>query len=567
MATRKIRVNLAATSFPLLSKTTGRSIMIPVPGGIEAAVVNNSTDPSTAAQTPTPQPLYMQNYLPIPAGLASVFIEKQENPSTPIAALKMKHSLYLLRDPLDTRVLYISDPLNNWIYDANVGTWKNFSVTVPSDKNNPTGEELVTVAYIKGDTYVCIDGYGLYKYNWDSQTFANISGLSGIDQYAVKGICSVGPYLLLFDANTIYWSNVNSPLDFTPSLVTGAGSSSVLAVRSPILLLSTVPDGFLIYTAHNAVSATVTGDMNTPFIFKEIEGFTGVTKASGVSVANSITTSQIAWTPTGLVEVNSQKTLNSFPELTVFIQGKVVEQYNELTKQLEMIIGQDVLNFKFRIIGGRYIAVSYSYSESLVFTHALIYDIGLKRWGKLAFNHIDIFEASVPSPYRRVRCSDVTLACNSTEPNWDLAGTAIKDRRCNTFTDVQLAYTDPAKILGIMDANGLLYTAEISTFETYNTDFGVAALPVVILGDYALERKGLTDIFKVEAEYLANNGAVVVETHIANSNNPMIVPTVKSPYDDSAFDLRTTGRSHKLHIEGNALLSTLVVEAGSSGYR
>lgn len=567
MATRKIRMNLAAATFPLLSTLTGRSIIIPVPGGVESAV-GNTTGASDAAQTITPQPIYMQNFLPIPAGLASAIITKEEQPSVAIPTLRMRTNLYILRDPLDTRVLYLSDPLHNYVYDANVGTWKAFSVTIPADGNPPTGNEDVTVAYIKGETYVCIDGFGLYQYSIDSQQFAVISGLDGVEQSAVKGICSVGPYLLLYDDKTIYWSNVNNPLDFVPSLITGAGSTQVLAVRSPIINIAAVPDGFIIYTAHNAISGQVTGDMNTPFIFKEIQGFTGLTSITNLSVANSITASQVAWTPTGLVEVNSQTTLNSFPELTVFIQGKTVEYFDELAELIKVKSGEEVLNYKFRIIGGRFITISYSDSDSAVYTHALIFDIGLKRWGKMAFEHIDMFEASVPSPYRRVRCSDVHLACNSLESNWDLANAPLKDRRCNTFSDVQLAYTDPAKILGVLSAGGLLYTIAASTFTDYNqTPDGSYPLPLVVLGDYALDRKNITDIFKVEADHIGATAQISLETYVAYSDNPIITVPVVSPYDTTAYDTRVTGRNHKLRIKGNALLSTIIVEAASTGGR
>lgn len=568
MATRKIRMNIAASSFPLLSKLTGRSIIIPAPGNVEATVSDTSSN-SQAAQTIRPQPLYMQNFMPIPAGLASVMLVEDIVPSQPLAQkIMMRTNLHIIRDELDTRVLYLSDPLNNYIYDVNVGYWKRFDTVVPSGKNAPTGKETVTVAYVKGQTYVCIDNYGIYQYSLSDRTFLPITGVTGIDPTAVKGVCSAGPYLIAYDSTTIYWSNVNNPLDFTPSLITGAGSTKVLAVRSPISILSPIPDGFIIYTSHNAVYGQTTGDMNTPFIYKEIEGFTGLSSTADLSIANSVTTSQIAWTPTGLVEVNSQATLNSFPELTVFIQGKTVETYNETTDVIEIDSTESVLNYKFRIIGGRYITISYSLSSEAEFTHALIYDIGLKRWGKMAYRHIDMFEASVPSPYRRVRCSDVSLACNSTLSNWDLDNAPIKDRRCNSFTDVQLAYTDPAKILGILTSDGHLHTIVTSSFDDYDNSLDFTyPTPFVMFGDYALDRKNITDIISVEVDHIGNASVLSIETHTAYTDNPLISVPVVSPIDTNMYNCRVTGRNHKVRVKGNALLSTLIIEAMSTGAR
>lgn len=567
MATRKIRMNIAAASFPLLSKLTGRSIAIPAPGGVESAVLN-TTSASSDAQTVTPQPLYMQNFMPIPAGLASIFISPEITPNEAIPdKILMRTNLHILRDELDTRVLYLSDPLKNYIYDANIGHWVSYPPVIPDGKEQPAGRETVTVAYVKGKSYVCIDGYGIYQYDFANTTFLPIT-LAGVTATDISGICSAGPYLILYDKTTVYWSNVNDPLDFVPSLITGAGSTKVLAVRSPISIISPVPDGFIIYTLHNAVYGQVTGDMNTPFIYKEIQGFTGLADNSDLSIANSVTTSQIAWTPTGLVEVNSSATINSFPELTVFIQGKTVEKFDELTKLLNILSTDLVLNYKFRIIGGRYITISYSLSSDSNYSHALIYDIGLKRWGKLAYEHIDMFESSVPSPYRRVRCNDVTLACNSSESNWDLQNAPIKDRQCNTFTDVQLAYTDPAKILGVLTGDGKIHTLITSTFADYDKELdGTYPAPVVIFGDYALERKSITDIVAVEIDHLGAQAELSLETHTAYSSDSILTPLVVSPIDDAMFNCRVTGRNHKLHVVGNALLSTVIVEAMSTGNR
>jgi len=44
---------------------------------------------------------------------------------------------------------------------------------------------------------------------------------------------------------------------------------------------------------------------------------------------------------------------------------------------------------KIKFIGSRYIIISYGISG---FTHALIYDIGLERLGKLKIDHVDCFE-------------------------------------------------------------------------------------------------------------------------------------------------------------------------------
>lgn len=566
MATRKIRCNLASATFPLLTKAMGRSIVIPAPGRVEAAV--QDTDGASQNYTKnTPQPLYVQNYLPSMEGFNSIRIPKESIPVSLPATVDKKINIYILRDELDTRVFYLSDPRYNYIYNYNVGAWVSFPPVTPPNRDGITGDEQVTVAYIKGKTYVCIEKYGIYTYDTKDNIFKNIEELAGVDQYAIKGITSAGPYLILFTNTTIYWSNVNDPLDFVPSLITGAGSTEVLAVKSVIVVLAPVADGFIIYTAHNAVSATVTGDMNTPFTYKEIEDFTGLPGLQYLSYGSVSSSSHIAWTPTGIVEVNSQSVINSFPEATLFYQGKTIEEYDTTDKNIKLQKSLDVLNSKFRVIGGRYITLSYSLSDLSYFTHALVYDIALKRWGKLVFNHIDVFEPSLPSPYRRVRCDQIPLPCNSDTPNFDYPDIPLKLRRCNTFTDVTVLYPDKDKTIAFLSSDGTMHTVIFNNYFDYNSETDLVNPPFIIVGDIQLDRKNMTLLVSMILNNVGESSLVEVATYLTDSDAHSLISPPVSPISSIAYDMRLPGRNHRLHITGNSLLSSFVIEAAPIGER
>ena len=566
MATQKIRCNLASATFPLLTKAMGRSIVIPAPGGVEAAVRDTDGASQNYVKN-TPQPLYIQNYLPSMEGLNSVNIGQESLPTALPTNVDKNINLYILRDELDTRVFYLSDPRYNYIYNYNVGHWESFPPETPPNRDPITGKESVTIAYIKGNTYVCIERYGIYTYDTKENKFKVVPEVKGIDQYAVKGITSAGPYLILYTDTTVYWSNVNDPLDFVPSLITGAGSTQVLAVKSVIIILAPVADGFIIYTAHNAVSATVTGDMNTPFTYKEIEEFTGLPSISQLSYGASSSSSHIAWTPTGVVEVNTQSVINSFPESTLFLQGKVMEEYDSVQKNIKLQQSPEVLNAKFRIIGGRYITISYSLSTLTYFTHALVYDISLKRWGKLVFDHIDVFEPSLPSPYRRVSCDQVPIACNSDQPNFDYPDIPLRLRRCHTFTDVTVLYPDRDKTIAFITASGQMYTVVFNNYFDYDNTTTLSAPPFILVGDLQLERKDMTMLTSMVLHTVGANTLVEMDTYLTDADVYSTSAPPKSVISNLAYDMRLPGRNHRLKITGNALLSTFIIEAATLGTR
>lgn len=566
MATRKIRCNLSSATFPLLTKAIGRSIIIPAPGRVEGAVQDTEGASANYVKN-TPQPLYIQNYLPSLEGLNSINIIKESFPTKLNSYVQKNINLYVLRDELDTRVFYLSDPRYNYIYNYNIGVWESFPPETPPNKDPITGKEEVTIAYIKGNTYVCIEEYGIYTYDTKNNQFRIVSEITGVDIYAIKGITSAGPYLILYTDTTVYWSNVNNPLDFVPSLITGAGSTKVLSVKSIIILLAPVADGFIIYTAHNAVSAIVTGDINNPFIYKEIEGFTGLPGIAQISYGSTSSSSHIAWTPTGIVEVNTQSIINSFPEATLFLQGKTMEKYDTITKELSLQHSASVLNAKFRLIGGRYVTISYSLSELDYFTHALVYDLALKRWGKIVFNHIDVFEPSLPSPYRRVTCNQVPISCNSDTPNFDYPDIPLKNRRCNTFTDVTVLYPDREKTIAFVTVSGEMHTVLFNTYSDYNNASTLDSPPCIIIGDLQLTRQDMTLLTSVVLQITGSSSNVMIESYLNDSDEHTTHTPVKSVVNPYAYDMRLPGRNHRLKIEGNSLLSTFVVEASALGAR
>jgi hypothetical protein len=82
-----------------------------------------------------------------------------------------------------------------------------------------------------------------------------------------------------------------------------------------------------------------------------------------------------------------------FPELTDFLAGQWMEDFNESTLEFSL---QEVSMLKKRLvlISGRYLIISYGIAE---LTHAVLYDIALKRYGKFKVTHVDCAEYNLPA--------------------------------------------------------------------------------------------------------------------------------------------------------------------------
>jgi hypothetical protein len=98
------------------------------------------------------------------------------------------------------------------------------------------------------------------------------------------------------------------------------------------------------------------------------------------------------YTSSGLQMISLQQAQTTIPELTDFLAGSVFEDFDEDTNTLSVTALSTVMKKRFTLISDRYLIVSYGVTE---LTHALIYDLVTKRWSKLKFTHVSVFENSL----------------------------------------------------------------------------------------------------------------------------------------------------------------------------
>lgn len=406
MAHQWFRANISSAGFPLLTKWAGRTVII--------SQIDQDFDPSTFgsnAKKNNPQAYYMHNVMPTIHGYQSIDYDTAISPSTEFPVQLSLTAIFpaLWGDGSGNRYLlgsipYFSKALTSYIYDQNYGYW--LPAVIDYTSTTIVSQSAPTVAKLNGVTYICFPGLGLYTYNgsvtdgtgiYAGQKIANLVhvALTGVTDTLILGICSANGYLLLWDsANIIYNSNANNIFDFVPSALTGASSFAAEDLKGNIVALLPISGGFVVYSSENAVGCTYSGNISYPWVLKEIPGIGGITSPECVSWQANLDVHYI-WCTNGFQQAMlSQDAIDDFPEVTDFIVAKVFEDFDETTLSFTSLSLTAQMLVKVNAINNRFIVVSYGVTT---YTHALVYDIDLKRWGKLRTTHIDCFQWNSPN--------------------------------------------------------------------------------------------------------------------------------------------------------------------------
>lgn len=373
------RANLTSASFPMISKYQGQTVILRESDTNYVPTTSSSTD--NDKDIGIPQIYYCHNVVPTNEGLAAVGWNQI---ISPLADTDDFAQIFSLRDTLGNRVLLgITSSGQQRIVKENSTTWQTIT-QVPLQAGNK-----VTAAFVSGITYIYFEGVGCYTYNFELDEFV-LTILNGLDVNAIIGILSNSGYLIAWARDGIAWSSTVDPTDFVPSLETGAGGGGVEGARGEIIALVSTVAGFVVYTTNNAVAGSYSGNARFPFNFREIVGAGGLTDTE-LAASEGATGLQYAYTTFGLQTVSFQQANSVLPDVTDFISGSFFEDFNETTRQFEYTRLTAPMRKKLFLVAGRYLILSYGVTS---LTHALYYDLSLKRIGKLKIPHVDCFDYS-----------------------------------------------------------------------------------------------------------------------------------------------------------------------------
>ena len=383
MAQQIYPMNMQDTIYPLVSQQQTRTIIGASVGQAPADAVR-------------PGVAYMHNVMPTKYGMNSVgYTEITPAITDPTGLLRM----------VDVRVVqsttgvrqYLGFLSNGAVYllDYAQNEWNDIAsdwtlTDIKSDK--------ITSANVNGVTYIYYANTGLFKLrgaNPSVATHLETTAVTGLSTSDVIGVVASSGYLIAYTKTAVAWSSTIDPTDFVPSQVTGSGGGNIAEADGAILFVTSNSLGILIYTFNNVIAGTYTGNALYPFKFREVDNSKGGLNLGTVAwEANSV--NQFVYSKAGLMSVTSQKADAFLPEITDFIAGKLFEDFNEITKLLEVttIPENQQLAKKITFIASRYLIVSYGLITAIpqVFTHAIVVDTVMQKVGKLRIDHMDVFE-------------------------------------------------------------------------------------------------------------------------------------------------------------------------------
>lgn len=490
---------------------------------------------------------FMQNCLPTQRGFGSVhYTQVVQGHLYPYYLDRV----FTLRDADGNVALYSPASGRNAVYTKETGAWEQFPFDFTVDGS------AVTTAYLKGTTYVCIPASGLYKYDFGTGTFVAVS-TTGIVFDDILGVCAAGQYMLLWTATTLAWSNPLDPTDFVPA-VNGAGSTQLLSSEGTVTVILPISGGFVAYTSVNVIGGTLTNNASFPFLLKGIDGASGIA-SSEHCMASASSATHIAWTSSGMMEITLRGATPIWAELSDAIaQGVLILADFDGTPST---FSYDSLRVKLSSVGNRYVVVSLRNTESYEYQVAYVFDIALKRWGRLDVPHVDIFEYRAPEFVRDLTYADLG------ETTYSGLGDLLYSQLTTTIDTKVAQFGTTFGVIGKLGAVHIALGAENANLDTLESNASGAAVPTLMFGRYRFLRPNAVTSAGVTVNLGAESAELKLFAH--DSSGAVIkskdtVPLGRKPTTKFA---RLSGAALSIAVSGRFALTSLEFDIIDGGNR
>ena len=426
MAQTVYRANLSARGFPFLSENFGRSVIVPYyDQNFNRQVVSPEDSDKDVG---IPQVYYCENVLPTPQGFAVPFAQLNTNSSPFDISSRINYRIYRQSNKV---VLVYGDAVSSSAAiqfthrsknsGANAGWSVTTSVSIPGlpALNVVFFQALLGQSiFLNGYTYIFLG----QKFNTSTLVYGAISflrlesggvsftvqeatGLTAVVNPRIISATTAGGYMIVAGnsniggtrADTIYYSSLTDPLDFTPSATTGAGFIRVREVQGDITHLIPARGGFYIFSTLNAVFAAFTGNTRAPFAFRAVPNCGGIPEGRAPRVAQSAENTQaFVIAANGLLTLSGQEVDLVSSDFLEYITGRKFETFAfgppPTFSTVRTAQASQAPLYELNFLCNRYLVISFNYSVyggsgAVTYTHALIYDYFLKRWGRLKIDH------------------------------------------------------------------------------------------------------------------------------------------------------------------------------------
>ena len=522
MAQIKTRLDTKNFPIPLISDDLGNTSFV------------SSYDQQNANSQPTPY--WVENIMPTDSGMKSVAIFDKLNIPLPSKFLPFKpNKLYtkLIYSPLGDSALVMQLDSSLLICTVRSAAWIELAPDIAFD-----GQEA-QIVNVQGLHYVFHKNLGLKKFNETLDALEAVT-LNGIEQPQIDGIASLNNYLIIWINNAIYWSTPTNPEEFNPvisNVTTGAGSSNIQNIKGVIIGSATVNSALVLFTNFHAISMRFTGSTANPWVFKEVLNSFGVNTPRHITTNNSGVI--YVWSSAGLQAVNETEAVNIFPEVTDFIKGGIYEyrdadDYFTIKKK-----AFKSFNIRLSFVSGRFLCISYGIKA---YEYSLIYDTGLKRWGKLACSHHEIIEdVLLITGVLRIR--------DLTNPIKAYAATPIKALEGDYYKYLQT----PNTFCYIADDGSI---KQVSTSDRNKSNISSH----ILFGNLSMTRTSMLTLVELYfSKFDYQEGKLVVKTNYDDKSVSTVQELVKDDYKENCYLINQEGRSHVICVNGTFTITNLEI--------
>ena len=535
-----IRLNLASAIFPFYTDASGRTVMIPQ--------LDENFDRYNAANTVpdkgVPQVFYMHNVMPIAGGFQSIGY-------LPILAGLPGETdfdtCFNLSSEDSSTVLFVPAGGKNYVFDGSVGGWNSVSPITPPKVNS-----LVTVAYVKGVSYIYYENYGCYKYDTTTHLFVPVT-LTGLTATDVIGICESNGYMIAWTDNAIAWSSISDPTNFVPSIQTGAGGGALQERKGKINFCVKMPSGFIAFCEQNSVGCRFSSNTDFPFIFRAIPGSGGVNAVEDAASQASLPYFP-AMTTAGIQQVSIDDAISTMQDVSDFLTSGVFEDYDDVTNVFSIENTGGQLGTKFTAVANRWIVISYGFNAP-DYTHAIVYDMALNRYGKLKLPHRACFQYVPPDPY-----GQITYAMLMHTPISALSSTTYAE----LFTGGIASDPVPKYNLAFLQSDG---TIQLVDFDVLNSTTN----GTFIIGKFQHVRNKVITHQVTEIETIRNSDqfSFLVLPTLNGKDWLPAVPATRLLDGDAivTYGARVTGKNISLVCKGSFNLTTMILRYTTGGWR
>lgn len=409
------RANLSAATYPMTIADGGRTVIMPGPDQNFDRRVDPQGEQKDAG---IPQALYLENVMPTVNGYQSVGYLRPTSAAmtVPGGATHIAHMI-----EAKATISFVGPSLYPFsIVKAPIFIWNNGSFTAGKFGDNtvtfvgaaPVSIERISVTVVIDTCYLYVysaTGAALYEVTSTitgnitlTNVTATVTPLNFFTTNSIHSICASNNYLIAQNTTTTFWSSTTTPVDFVSSLVSGAGQIDPNNSDDALLYLRESSNGFYIYAANICIHAQYTGNARYPWKFVPVKNSTGI-YGNGLWCSWGSVASQVQY----VIEKNKYIKAIQGSEATA-VAPEVSDFLGKAPMQELFTYAADAFTPELRVTGtpsiycflDRYVIVSINGTREFgastdKYTHAIVFDTVLNRYGRLKIDHTFLFVVSL----------------------------------------------------------------------------------------------------------------------------------------------------------------------------